>query len=174
MNFLDINIQTDRLSLVPVSLEYANQMLKELTEEITKYLSFYPPKSLEEENEFIEKSRKEMENGESIVLAILDKSNREYLGNVGLTNIKTKTPEMGIWIKKGAHGKKIGREAAVALKEWAFKNLELDYVLYTMDINNIASKKIAESLGGKFIKTEIINFPSGKSHLDHFYHILPE
>lgn len=171
MNLLDINIQTERLSLIPVSLEFAKQMLDELTEEITKYLSFYPPKSLEEENEFIKKSRKEMENGESVVLAIFDKSNKEYFGNIGLTEINKKTPEMGIWLRKSAHGKKIGREAAIGLKDWAFKNLELEYILYAMDVNNIASKKIAESLGGKFIKTEKRTFPSGKVTLDHFYHI---
>lgn len=173
MNFLDIDIQTDRLILIPVDAEYSNQMLEELTEEITRYLSFYPPKSLEEEKDFVEKSRKDMKEGRAIVLSVLDKNTGEYLGNVSLTEIETKTPEMGIWIKKSAHGKKIGKEAAIGLKDWALKNLKLKYILYTMDVKNIPSKKIAESLGGKFIKTEKRAFPSGKSHLDHFYHIMP-
>lgn len=174
MSFLDINIQTDRLSLVPVSLEYASQMLKELTEEITKYLSIYPPKSLRQEYDFIEKSRKDMENGVAIVLSILDRNTKEYLGNVSLSEIENKTPEMGIWVKKSSHGKKIGKEAANGLKNWALKNLKFDYILYTMDVGNIPSKKIAESLGGKFIKTETRSFSSGKVNLDHFYHILSE
>lgn len=174
MNSLNINIQTSRLNLVPISLEYANQMFEELTEEITKHLSFYPPKSLKQEYDFIDKSRKDMEEGSAIVLSILDKNTREYLGNVGLTQTDTKTPEMGIWVKKSAHGKKIGTEAAIGLKEWALKNLKFDYIIYTMAVENIPSKKIAESLGGKFIKTETRTFLSGKVNLDHFYHILPK
>lgn len=174
MNFLDINIQTDRLNLIPVVTEYVNQMFEELTEEITKYLSFYPPKTLEEENNFIEKSRKDMEEDRAIILSVLDKVTGEYLGNVSLTETDTKTPEMGIWIKKSAHGKKIGQEATIGLRDWALKNLRFDYILYTMDVENIPSKKIAESLGGKFIKTETRTFPSGKSHTDHFYYIFSQ
>ena len=174
MNFLDIIIQTDRLRLVPVSMEFVNEMYEELTDEIAKYLSFYPPESLDQEVKFVEKSRKDMKDKDAIVLSVLDKKTGEYLGNVSLNGIKKKAPEMGIWIKKSAHGKRIGREAAIGLKDWAFKNLELDHIFYTMNVENMPSKKIAEALGGKFIKTEERNFPSGKVQLNHFYHVLPE
>lgn len=173
MNFLDINIKTDRLELVPVSEKYVNEMYEELTDEIAKHLSFYPPKNLDEELEFIKTSRKDMEDKDSVVLSVLDKKTGEYLGNTSVKGIKKKTPEMGIWMKKGAHGKKLGREAALGLRDWAFKNLELDYILYSLDVENIASKKIAEALGGKLVKTEDREFPSGKIQPSLFYHIFP-
>ena len=60
-----------------------------------------------------------------------------------------KKPELGIWIKKSAHGNGYGKEAMVALKKWADKNLKYDYILYPVAQDNLASRKIPEFLGGK-------------------------
>lgn len=171
MNYLDINIKTERLELVPISPKYANEMYEELTDEIAKYLSFYPPETLDQEMEFIKKSKKDMKNKDSIVLSVLDRKTGEYLGNVSIDKLKKETSEMGIWMKKRAHGKRLGREAALGLRDWIFKNLELDYFLYSMNVENISSQKIAESLGGTLIKTEKRNFPTGKIQKSHFYHV---
>lgn len=40
-------------------------------------------------------------------------------------------------------------EAMTAVKEWADANIEYEYIVYPVDRDNIPSKKIPESLGGK-------------------------
>lgn len=89
-----------------------------------------------------------MNEGEELVYVILDKTNDEFLGCAGLHKIKTPHPYLGVWLKKSAHGKKFGREAMTALKKWADDHLEYEYLSYPVDRDNVASRKIPESLGG--------------------------
>jgi [ribosomal protein S5]-alanine N-acetyltransferase len=170
-NLLQEKIETERLILEPVSLEYANEMFNELTEEIVKFLSFYKPKAVDEEITFINDSIKGMKDGKKLMLVVLDKKTREYLGNAGIENIDTNAPEVGIWIKKKAHGKKIGREAVLGVKKWADRNLIFDYIIYPFHKDNIASRKIAEALGGVYASSGIRSFPSGKQFLADIYHV---
>lgn len=164
-------IETKRLILIPVSADYADQMLIELTADITKYMAMYPPKSLNEELKFIKDARKKMVKGTDLVLMILDKITHEYLGGVGLHQIDTASPSLGIWIKKSAHGNKIGREAVEGVKLWAEENLIFDYLVYPVHKNNIPSRKIAEALKGKVVFAGIKRFPSGKVLDEVIYHI---
>ena len=58
------------------------------------------------------------------------------------------TPEFGIWLKIGAHGKKLGREAIETLALWAVDNIDFEYAIYPVDRANVSSCKIPEYLGG--------------------------
>ena len=78
-----------------------------------------------------------------------NKKTGEFLGCIGLHHIDQNDPEVGIWIKKSAHGSKYGLEAIKALKEWADNYLEYEYIRYPVVGDNIASRKIPEVLGGK-------------------------
>ena len=69
-----------------------------------------------------------MKKGQELVLAILNKKTKEFLGVAGLHHIDTPYPELGVWTKKSAHGHKYGREAMTALKEWADDNLAYDFI----------------------------------------------
>lgn len=55
-------------------------------------------------------------------------------------------------MKKAAQGNKYGLEVITALKDWADENLDYQYLIYPVDKNNIASRKIPEALGGKVIQ----------------------
>jgi len=144
----EIVIETDRLKLVPTSLKYSSEIFKEFTQEITIYMFPKPPKEIKETEDFINSSIQKMANGEELQVVILNKKTGEFLGHGGVTKLKTDTPELGIWIKQSAHGNKFGWEAVKALKEWAESNLQYKYIIYPVDKRNIASRKIAESLGG--------------------------
>jgi RimJ/RimL family protein N-acetyltransferase len=148
MDLLKVIIETDRLRLIPTSLEYASEIFKEFTTEITTYMYPKSPKEIRETEDFINASVQKMQNSEEFQIAILNKNTGEFLGHAGVTKLKTNTPELGIWIKQSAHGNKYGREAVKALKEWAENNLQYKYIIYPVDKRNIASRKIAESLGG--------------------------
>jgi [ribosomal protein S5]-alanine N-acetyltransferase len=166
-----VTIETDRLMLVPVSLDHVDDIMRELTEDITKYMAFYPPKSREDEVDYVNGVIEKMKRGSDLVLSILHKETREYLGSVGLHKINTKAPELGIWVKAGSHGKKIGRESVSGVRTWADANLDFDFLVYPVDRNNIPSRKIPESLGGIVVLEEKITSPFGKELDEVVYHI---
>lgn len=142
------NIETERLLLRPLSLEYADEIFKEFDDEITEFMSPPTPVTILDTKKFIEESINGFLNEKEIVVAILKKDTLEYLGNGGIHQIDTKTPELGIWIKKSAHGNHYGMEAVAGLKKWADENLNYEYIKYPVAEENISSRKIAESLGG--------------------------
>ncbi|OGH04032.1 MAG: hypothetical protein A2W22_00185 [Candidatus Levybacteria bacterium RBG_16_35_11] len=148
MNLLNVLIETERLKLIPTSEKFAEDIFREFTEEITTFM--YPkfPKKIDETLSFIKLSREKMEKGEQLQVAIFHRTTGEFIGHGGVTKLDTNTPEPGIWIKKEAHGKKYGREAVKALKEWVDKNYKYKYIMYPVDKRNLASRKIAEFLGG--------------------------
>ena len=164
-------LETERLTLLPVSMEYAPLLLAELTDEITRYLSFFTPQSIDEEVSFINQSREKMRMGTDLALVILDNKSKEFLGIVGVHNLDTRSPEFGIWVKKSAHGKKIGREAVAGVYTWAVNNPEFDYFIYPAHKDNIPSRKIAESLGGVVVSSGKKVFPTGKEFDEVVYHI---
>lgn len=143
-----IVIESERLKLIPTSEDYAEDIFREFTDEITKFMMARTPQKIEETLDFIKSSRKKMEKGEELQVVILNKATGEFIGHGGIRKLKTTSPELGIWIKKSAHGQKFGREAVKALKEWAEKNFKYKYLEYPVDKKNIPSRKIAESLGG--------------------------
>lgn len=147
-----ITLETERLLLVSIAPAHREDIFREFTKEITVYMFPQPTGDIADINAFIEESLAEMKAGSNLQLVALDKQTKEFLGCMGLHHIDTKTPEMGIWLKKSAHGNKYGQEAMAAIKRWADAELEYDYILYPAGIYNIASRKVAESLGGKLIR----------------------
>jgi RimJ/RimL family protein N-acetyltransferase len=84
----------------------------------------YPrsPKDISETEAFINDSIVDMKNSSDLALVILNKEYQEFIGCAGIHNITQKDPELGIWLKKAAHGNKYALEAITAIKHWADKN----------------------------------------------------
>lgn len=173
MKTSDITIETENLLLRPIGLEYAGEIFKEFTSDITVYMYPKSPERIEETIKFIESAMKDNEKGRDFTVAVLHKQTKEYLGGAGIHKIDTKTPELGIWIKKSAHGHGYGKEAVVALKKWADKNVDYEYILYPVVDENYASRRIPELLGGKVVREFDKKNMSGKKW--HFieYRIYP-
>jgi RimJ/RimL family protein N-acetyltransferase len=149
IGLLKERIESARLLLVPISMKYRNEIFSEFSDEITIFMYPAPAKDISETEEFIKDSLKGLSNGNNLQLVILSKDSQKFFGCAGLHHIDSKTPEMGIWLKKTAHGKGYGKEAMTAVKKWADENLDYDYILYPVADKNISSRKIPESLGGK-------------------------
>ncbi len=166
-------IETKRLLLKSISLEYKENIFKEFTPEIAFYMIPKPAESIRETVDFINSSIKENSEGKNLQIVILDKNTKEFLGCGGLHHLDTKTPELGIWIKKSAHGHGYGMETMRALKDWADSNLDYQYIIYPVADKNIASRRIPESMGGKIEKE--IDGKNGSGQNMHFveYHIYP-
>ena len=148
VDILKIRLTSCRLLLRPVLLKFKREIFREFTDEITTYMYPSTPEYIEETEEFIENSIAHMKQGTELVVAILNKKTKEFLGCGGIHKINTPHPELGIWIKKSAHGHGYGREAVATLKRWADAHLQHEYCVYPVSIQNTASRKIVESLGG--------------------------
>lgn len=171
MDLSNVIIETERLRLVPISPQYREESFREFTPEITRFMLPKSPDTIEETDAFIASAELDLKNGKNLTIVVLKKETNEFLGCGGLHHIDTQTPEPGIWIKKSAHGHGYGVEAVTGLKEWADKNLEYEYLKYPVDKINIASRKIAESLGG-IVKQEQMTVGMGGQQLDEVeYHI---
>lgn len=149
MNFQNIYIETNRLKLLPISMNYKESIYNEFDDEVTKYMFPKPAENIDETEKFIENSIIKLKNNEEIVFVILNKNNNEFFGCAGIHKIKTLKPEFGIWIKKSVHNNKYGLEAVKGLFNWVINNIDYEYIIYPVDKNNYPSRKIPESLNGK-------------------------
>lgn len=162
IDLTSLRLEGKRIILRSIQESDSAEIFKEFTAEITRYMFPKPPEKIEETLSFISESRQGMRAGWDLVLAITKKEDGEFLGCCGFHGRgKIKTPELGIWLKKGAHGHRYGREAIRTLTAWAVKNIDFDYAIYPVDRANIASRKIPESLGGVIIEEKQVQAMNG-------------
>ena len=154
MNLLDIKIETKRLLLKPVTLNYVEEFFKEFTWDITKYMYPKPAERIEETYSLVEESINNLKNGTKLSMIILDKNNDEFIGRIGIYDFNTLEPGLWIWIKKSSHNNSFGLEAMTGLIEWAHKNIKFNHLVYPVDKRNIASRRLPEKNNGKIMKEE--------------------
>lgn len=152
MNLFKVEIETERLQMVPMNLKFDKEIFKEVDENIARYMRFDPPKTIKDTRDFIKESIKKLDQGTDLGLAIIMKNNDEFVGAAGMHHLDNKIPEIGLWIKKSLHSKGLGKEVVNGLIDWARKNLKVKKIKYMVDKNNIPSINIVESLGGELIR----------------------
>ncbi len=152
MDSSNLVIESPNLVIKAIGLDYAPDIFKEFTPEITRYMSPKPAENIEETRAFIESSIKSNQAGTDFQAVIISKDTKEFIGLTGLHHIDIPHPEFGVWVKKSAHGHGYGKEAILAMKTWADQNLDYEYLVYPVDKANIASCRIPEAMGGKVFK----------------------
>lgn len=152
MNLLKHSIETNRLILQPIDIKYAEDIFKNFNEKITTYMYPKPAEKIDETINFIEISLSEMQREENYMLVILEKETNEFIGCLGLHNLLSKTPELGVWIKESAFGNNYGYEAVKALTNWAIEQKKWQSVKYPVDKKNFPSRRIPERLNGTIVK----------------------
>ncbi len=162
MDYSKLIMKSKRLSLEPITYEYVDVIFKHFTKEITEFMYPQPSGNKKDTMNFIESSINSMKKGTNIQQVIIHSHTREFLGAVGLHHVGSVTPELGIWLKKGAHGCRYGFEAISTLINYAKSNLDFEYLKYPVDKANIPSRKIPERYGAKIEKEYQIKNPLGK------------
>lgn len=137
----NMDIKTNRLSLVPVDKEHVQDIFANFNEQVTKYMLPAPASNISETYWVVGQFVNQKQEGTDYVYAITLKSGGEFIGLVGLHYLKTEMPHLRIWIKLAAHGYNYGREAIGGVIEYA-KSLGITKLCYPVDRRNIASKKI--------------------------------
>ncbi len=145
---MNLHINTDRLTLKPIDRIFADEIFQEFTDEITKFMGPKPIETLDGVFEYIAICLEKLEKNEELPFVIIEKKTKKFIGCTSIHEIDTNTPEIGIWIKKSAHGNRYGLEAVTELISWAKENLVFEYLRYPVDKRNTASRKIPEKNGG--------------------------
>lgn len=149
LDLTTLSIESKRLNLLSISDKYSADIFREFNDGIIRYMLPRPADHIEETLDFINDSLRGMREGWNLVLAITEMTSGEFLGCCGLHGEgRHRTPELGIWVKKSAHGNQYGQEAIHALVFWTFRHIDVDCLIYPVDRANIPSRKIPESLGG--------------------------
>lgn len=142
----DIRIKTDRLLLQPVEELHVDDINTYFTAEITTYMPFNPEGNRNDIVSFVKESKELLLKNTDLVMVALD-SNNNFMGCCGIHNITEKSVELGLWLKKSAQGAGLGTEIIISLIEFLESNFTFKYILYPVDQENIASRKIPEKLG---------------------------
>lgn len=148
MDLSNIVIVSDRLKQVSISEAYTEVINREFTSEITTYMYPQPARDRSETEAFIAGAMKTNAAGTNLQLVILDKETGKFLGCSGLHETSTRTPELGIWLKKTAHNHGYGLEAIGSIIQWANDNISFDYLKYPVDRRNAPSCRIPATYGG--------------------------
>ena len=142
-----LRLESERLVLLSINDGYSSEIFKEFNDDIIQYMLPKPAEVIEETLSFISASLIGMREGWNLAMAITNRETSEFLGCCGLHGKgRYITPEVGIWIKKSAHGHNYGREAIATLAFWAVETIDLDFIIYPVDRANIPSRKIPESM----------------------------
>lgn len=145
---------TQRLKMRIFEVQDSEEIYSHITPTLTRFMAWEPPASFEEflENKPLWEER--FKQGTDYHFIARDLQNGRYIGIVGVHKAASHTPEIGVWMCEDVHGQGFGKEAVGAVFDWAKSNLHADYFIYPVAEENIASRKIAEALGGQLVSLE--------------------
>ncbi len=111
-------------------------------------MSWDTPSSRQEFDEIWYKWLDNIKQGVELTFVLRNSVNNEFLGIAALHQMQTEIPELGIWIREDRHGLGFGKETIQSIVDWASIHLKIKQFIYPVTIENYASRKIVESLGG--------------------------
>ncbi len=147
---MSVLIRSRRLRLNRFEMADAEDVFSCITPKITRFMRWEAPSSLAE---FKAERQVRLQSESRTVLSLVVRRDDtlECLGMAAIEEIASGSPEIGLWLKQSAHGRGYGREVVGAVVAWASRTLEAPHFLYPVAAENVASRRIAESLGGEVI-----------------------
>ena len=153
-----MNIETERLQLIPIRADKFDDVYKVLTDEfVRKYLCDDTILSKNQIQSFIETSDETFYSKQYGLWGIYAKDNNSMMGLSGLWHFFDQNqPQLLYALLPGYTKLGYAKEASSALIKYAFKQLGFTYLDASCDTPNRESHKIALSIGMKKVKEEII------------------
>lgn len=147
-------LETERLFLREMTMDDFDALYAVLSD--PEIMQHYPY-SFDEERvrSWIERNMKRYTDDGFGLWAVCLKDTGEMIGDCGLTlqNIDgTMLPEIGYHIRRDQQRKGYAKEAAMAVRDWAFQNTEYPALYSYCKYTNVGSFKTAESIGMHFEK----------------------
>jgi RimJ/RimL family protein N-acetyltransferase len=144
-----IVIQSPRLHLSEFQMTDAPEVFGCITPAIARFMPWEPPSWSEYLARCEKRTQAPEPNKFSFVIRRLD--NNECLGMSSFEDADSISPEVGLWLKETAHWQGFGREVVAALVEWGHTTLGKESFIYPVAVQNVPSRRIAESLHGEII-----------------------
>ena len=158
-------LETDRLILREMNMDDFDALYEVFAD--TEIMEHYPYAFDENRvKDWIKRNMDRYENNGFGLWAVCLKETKEVIGDCGLTlqNIEGETlPEIGYHIRRDCQHKGYAKEAALAVKEWAFANTGYPALYSYCKYTNTASYKTAESIGMRFLK----EYPDEANEITH-------
>ncbi|CEO26816.1 GNAT family N-acetyltransferase [Paraclostridium sordellii] len=150
-------IETDKYILRPICQEDAPSMFEYYSQaKVVKYLPIKPHRSIAQTKRFIRTYFIDSyKKGYVNHWAIIDKTNKKLIGNIGLNNVsqKDKEAEIGICINPLYWGNDIATELTKNSLKYGFMNLNLEKIIAKTYEENPRTRKSLESLGFRYVNT---------------------
>lgn len=116
--------------------------------EIERFIPAIPlPYTLDHGTEFLRDVREKWDEGSGYVFAIVDAETDELLGGLGVERRSPGVWEVGYWVKWDARGRGVATRAVRLARDWAFGHLDVVRLQLRTDVDNVASRKVAERNG---------------------------
>jgi RimJ/RimL family protein N-acetyltransferase len=144
-----IAILSARTVTKPFTPGDAEEVFSCMSRGITRFMSWEPPASLAEFERIWRDWLPSIEDRSNLHLVARARDDGRCLGVVGLHDLPSGKPELGIWLRQDVHGRGLGRELIGSVAVWASENAIVEYFEYPVAEQNVASRRIAEAHGGR-------------------------
>ncbi len=171
MDLSSVSLSSQRLLLKSFTSDDVREAFLAATPAIARFMPWEPAPSLEAFERIWRSWIPKMRAGTDVSLAVRHKASLEFLGAAGLHSTDAIEPEVGIWIKESQHGYGYGREAIATIVAFAASDLGKQAVVYPVVEQNVPSRRLAESLGGRIIGTRLLRKATGVEHPEVVYRI---
>ena len=160
-----IILETDRLFLREMNIDDFDALYKVLADR--DIMQHYPYTFDEKRvSDWIERNMNRYRDNGFGLWAVCLKDTGEMIGDCGLTlqNIEGEMlPEIGYHIRADHQRKGYAKEAAAAVRDWAFTNTDYPALYSYCKYTNVGSYKTAESIGMHFEK----EYPDSENQITH-------
>jgi RimJ/RimL family protein N-acetyltransferase len=150
-----VEIDTERLRLRPMRMADLDEYLEMHDDpEVTRFVERRDRQGSVERLRADEREWRERGHG---MFAVLDRASGRFLGRVILKHWpQFEETELGWTLRRDAWGHGYATEAAAAVRDWGFANLDLPYLTSMVHPDNEASARLARRLGMSELRTDVL------------------
>lgn len=148
MNFELPILHSPRVSLFVFQIKDLVDIYPYITKTLTRYMSWEPAENFQALEQIGQQWILAESKNTDYHFVLRCKETHTFIGLIGVHRVHTTTPELGLWIREDHHGQGYAKEALFEVFRWASQKIQPEYFLYPVAIDNHASRKLAEFLGG--------------------------
>ena len=147
-------LETDRLILRRLEDTDADAIYQMRSDaELMRYIR--EPQKRRETEKWIRLVSSRWEKDKMGFCAVVEKNSEKLIGWCGVWRLsETGEVEIGYAIAKQFWNQGLATEAAKAILEYAFANIETDRITAVADPENVSSRRVMEKLGMKYVRTD--------------------
>lgn len=139
--------------LAPGDLESLYAAILESKDAVGRWMSWcHPDFSVRDAEEWIAHCERSWEAGADREFGIVDAESGEVLGCAGVNQFNRihNFANVGYWVRTSRVGRGVATSAVLSLAKYAFGELKLSRIEIVAQVDNVASRRVAEKAGCRF------------------------